>query len=54
MEDMKRSWERQVHLKKLRALAKEGPAAIREYAVRLNSLLLFSLELVWGHPCLCL
>lgn len=33
MEDIKRSWERHVHLKRLRALAKEGPAAIREYAV---------------------
>jgi len=32
--ELKRSWERHGHLKRLRALAKAGPAAVRSYAVR--------------------
>lgn len=34
LQELKRSWERHVHLKKLRELAKAGPAAVRDYAVR--------------------
>lgn len=32
-QELKRSWERHGHLKRLRALAKAGPAAVRNYAV---------------------
>ncbi|CAM9090880.1 unnamed protein product, partial [Hapterophycus canaliculatus] len=32
-QQLKRSWERHVHLKHLRALAKAGPRAVRKYAV---------------------
>lgn len=31
--ELKRSWERHGHLKRLRALAKAGPEAVRNYAV---------------------
>lgn len=34
LQELKRSWEGHVHLKELRSLAKAGPAAVREYAVR--------------------
>eukprot|EP00903_Cladosiphon_okamuranus_P018258 g16795.t2 len=35
-QELKRSWERHGHLKRLRALAKAGPAAVRNYALSHN------------------